>query len=105
MFTKDFVERFFVRYDLMNKQKKNPHTNLVTYRYRTGCPSMKLRYNINMHWHGTFQCDMEDFKKFFSQIDHGGEVTLLLLRCERGSYMWTPENGWKRCGKKETAEN
>ena len=54
---------------------------------------------------GWYQCDLEDFKKFFSQIDHGGEVTLLLLRCERGSYMWTPENGWKRCGKKETAEN
>ena len=62
--------------------------NIVTYKYQTGSEEMKKRYNLNPHWHGPFDTDLDDFRKFFDQIKDGGEVTELYLITKKGCYVW-----------------
>lgn len=68
--------------------------DLVRYSYYTGSPEMKERYNINEHYHGLFECDLDDFKSFFNQVKNGGEVSTLFLHTKKGLYVWRPAHGW-----------
>ena len=78
---------------------------IVTYRYVTGSKiSEQLYRHIERHWHGPFDCDMEDFKKFFAEVTHddplgSGEVTEIRLICKKGCYLWEQGKGWTFCGR------
>lgn len=72
---------------------------IVTYKYYTGTKFMEDSYRIPRHLHGPFDCDMEDFKKFFDQIKDGGEVSELFLICKKGCYHWDQTVGWMYFGR------
>ena len=78
---------------------------IVTYRYVTGSKiSERLYRHIERHWHGPFDCDMEDFKKFFAEVTHddplgSGEVTEIRLIAKKGCYLWEQGKGWTFCGR------
>lgn len=73
---------------------------IVTYHYMTGSEEMKRRYKLNPHWHGPYDCDIDDFKKFFEQIRHGGDVTKLYLITRNGVYSWLQKTKtWTYIGK------
>ena len=73
--------------------------DIVTYKYTTGTKLMTHLYGIERHHFGPFDCDIEDFKKFFNQIKDGGEVTELYLITKKGCYLWEKGNGWTYFGR------
>ena len=78
--------------------------NIVTYTYYTGSQLMTNLYGIERHKHGPYDCDLEDFKKFFAEITHdnplgSGEVTELYLITKKGCYLWEQGQGWTFFGR------
>ena len=80
---------------------------LVAYQYRTGLnPNEVERYYqekiFKPRWHpenGNYQCDIEDFKKFFAEVTHdnplgSGEVREIVLITDRGCWHWYQGRGW-----------
>ena len=107
-FRKEFVETFLTKRTPMNKQEKNPYTGIVKYKYQTGTKEMERRYGIKPHYHGPFECDIEDFKKFFGEVTKinplgSGEVEAIWLAVmtgpKKGAYSWYQGKGWTYLGR------
>lgn len=71
---------------------------LVTYVYRTGIAApigSKNQHKL----HGPYQCELEDFRKFFDYVKHGragrdtvSEIWLYKPDCE--DFYWRRNVGW-----------
>lgn len=78
--------------------------DIVRYQYMTGSKEMQIHYNLTPHWHGPFECDVEDFKKFYAEITKldplgSGEVTKLYLIMKSGLWLWRQGIGWEFLGR------
>ena len=90
----------------MNKPRINPKylKGIVTYKYVTGSKLTERLYGLQRHYHGPFDCDIEDFKKFFAEVTHdnplgSGEVTEIHLIAKKGVYGWEQGKGWTYYGR------
>lgn len=73
---------------------------IVRYTYRTGTDDMTRRYGIKTHWHGAYECDIEDFRKFYYdaviRTNGNGEVTRIYLTQASGVWLWDAGKGWQK---------
>lgn len=73
---------------------------LIKYKYKTGHDYSATHYGLEPHWHGWYQADLDDFKKFFAEItmkdERGtGEVTEIFLNKQNNDrWHWTQGIGW-----------